>query len=173
LDHPDSTYGTVLLMQMLATSDLDFHAEILMQLGNASAHDGKVNERELNFMLAVVKGIQPTDQLETLLAAQMAVVHSLAMSMVCRLNGSFMLPQLEMTASALNKLTRTYAAQMEALSENTSGSMDSFPPSSFCRLLRKMRNSVSEVSRCWPPSRRGVAGVCTTNTRPQAAIRGR
>jgi hypothetical protein len=59
-------------MQALATDDVDFQAEIISQLGNASAHDGKVSERELNFMVAVIKGIQPKEQVETMLAAQMA-----------------------------------------------------------------------------------------------------
>jgi hypothetical protein len=115
LDHPNPKYGLALLMQALATDDVDFQAEIISQLGNASAHDGKVNERELNFMFAVVKGIQPKDQVETMLAAQMAAVHSLTMSMVSRLNGIFTLPQLDITERALNKLARTFAAQVETL----------------------------------------------------------
>ena len=115
LDHPNPKYDLALLMQALATDGVDFQAEIISQLGNASAHDGKVNERELNFMVAVVKGIQPKDQVETMLAAQMAAVHSLTMSMVSRLNGIFTLPQLDITERALNKLARTFAAQVETL----------------------------------------------------------
>jgi hypothetical protein len=115
LGHPNPKYGLALLMQALATDDVDFQAQIISQLGNASAHDGKVNERELNFMVAVVKGIQPKGQVETMLAAQMAVVHSLTMSMVSRLNGIFTLPQLDITERALNKLARTFAAQVETL----------------------------------------------------------
>jgi hypothetical protein len=115
LDHPNQAYGHALLMKALATDDVDFPGEILAQLAIASMHDGKVYDRELNFMVAVVKGIQPRDQLETLLAVQMAAVHSLCMNMVCRLNGSFRLPQLEITERAVNKLARTFAAQIETL----------------------------------------------------------
>jgi hypothetical protein len=95
LDHPNQAYGHALLMKALATDDVDFPGEILAQLAIASVHDGKVYDRELNFMVAVVKGIQPRDQLETMLAVQMAAVHSLTMNMVCRLNASFLVPQLE------------------------------------------------------------------------------
>jgi hypothetical protein len=115
LDHPNQAYGHALLMKALATDDVDFPGEILAQLAIASMHDGKVYDRELNFMVAVVKGIQPRDQLETMLAAQMAAVHSITMNMVCRLNGSFLLPQLEITERAVNKLARTFAAQIETL----------------------------------------------------------
>jgi hypothetical protein len=74
-----------------------------------------VNERELNFKLSVVKGIQPRDQLETMLSAQMAVVHSLAMKIGSGLTGSLTLPQMEIQGRLLNNLARTYAAQLEAL----------------------------------------------------------
>src|SRR4029453_2161679 len=115
LDHPNQAYGHALLMKALATDDVDFPDEILAQLASASMHDGKVYDRELNFMVAVVKGIQPRDQLETMLAVQMAAVHSLTMNMVCRLNGSFLLPQLEITERAVSKLARTFALQIETL----------------------------------------------------------
>lgn len=115
LDHTNTGYGQALLMEAFATADVDFQGEILLQVANASTHDGKVDERELNFMIAVIKGVKPKDQLETMLATQMAVVHSLTMNMVSRLNGSFTLPQLDITERALNKLARTFAAQVETL----------------------------------------------------------
>ena len=115
LDHPNQAYGHALLMKALATDDVDFPDEILTQLASASMHNGKVYDRELNFMVAVVKGIQPRDQLETMLAVQMAAVHSLTMNMVCRLNASFLLPQLEITERAVNRLARTFALQIETL----------------------------------------------------------
>ncbi len=77
--------------------------------------DGKINERELNFMISVVKGIQPRDQLETMLAAQMAAVHSLTMNMAFRLKGIFTLPQLDSMERAMNKFARTFAGHLEAL----------------------------------------------------------
>ena len=115
LDHPNPIYGQALLMSVFATGEVDFFAEILSQLANASVQDGKINERELNFMISVVKGIQPRDQLETMLAAQMAVVHSLTMNMASRLKGIFTLPQLDSMERAMNKLARTFAGHLEAL----------------------------------------------------------
>ena len=115
LDDPNPLYGQALLMSVFATGEVDFFTEILSQLANASEQDGKINERELNFMISVVKGIQPRDQLETMLAAQMAAVHSLTMNMAYRLKGIFTLPQLDSMGRAMNKLARTFAGHLEAL----------------------------------------------------------
>jgi hypothetical protein len=55
----------------------DFLAGFVNQLAEASG--GEVDEQQLNFMLAVVKGIKPRDQMEAMLAAQMAAVHTATM----------------------------------------------------------------------------------------------
>src|SRR6516164_625658 len=78
-DHPDKLVGGALLMDALATADEDFLNGIVDQLANASAH-GQDIERGLNFMLSVIKGIEPRDQLEAMLAAQMAAVHVATMT---------------------------------------------------------------------------------------------
>jgi hypothetical protein len=111
-DHPDEQIGRALVMEALASADWDFLDGILNQLGNASAHDQDIDERELNFMLSVIKGIEPRDQLEAMLAAQMAAVHVTTMTFarVAAVN-----------ISAFNKLTRTFAMQIEALKRYRSG----------------------------------------------------
>jgi hypothetical protein len=68
-DHPDTAAGQVLLMEALGTADYDFFSGLLHQLSNGSSRGGKVDERLLNFMLAVIKGIKPRDQIEIMLAA--------------------------------------------------------------------------------------------------------
>jgi len=61
-------WSTALVMDALASADEDFLNGIMYQLGNASAHGQDIDERELNFMLTVIKGIEPRDQLEAMLA---------------------------------------------------------------------------------------------------------
>jgi hypothetical protein len=79
-DHPDSCTGQVLLMEAIGTADYDFYAGLIQQLGNSSSRGGKVDEGLLNFMLSVVKGIKPRDQIEIMLAAQMAAIHEAIMT---------------------------------------------------------------------------------------------
>jgi hypothetical protein len=52
-DHSDSATGQVLLMEALGTADYDFFSGLLQQLSNGSSRGGKVDEKLLNFMLAV------------------------------------------------------------------------------------------------------------------------
>ncbi len=107
-------------MKALATRNAEFPAAVVSQLAKASADNGEVNESDVNFKLPVIKGIQPRDQLETLLAAQMAIVHSLAVKIASSLNGSLPLPQVEIQGRLFNNLTRTFAMQMEALKRHRS-----------------------------------------------------
>jgi hypothetical protein len=72
-------------------------------------------------MLAVVKGIEPRDQLETMLAAQMAAIHNATMTFARRLNHVKTIPQQDSAERALNKLARTFAAQLDALKKYRTG----------------------------------------------------
>jgi hypothetical protein len=113
-DHPEPAVAQILLMKALGTGDFEFLHGILDQLENATAGD-TVNERELNFMLAVVKGVEPRDQVEAMLAAQMAVVHIATMAFARRLARGECPLDTEGPERAFPKLARTFAAQVEAL----------------------------------------------------------
>ena len=80
MDSPSGGPGQALLMEALGTADTDFLAGIVKQLCNVGFIGQTVDEEALNFLLSVVKGIQPKNQLETLLAVQMAAVHYLTMT---------------------------------------------------------------------------------------------
>jgi hypothetical protein len=108
-------HAHVLLMEALGTTDPDFLDGILLQLLNAGSRAGKVDERGLNFLLSVVKGVKPRDQVEALLAAQMAAVHAATMTFAFRLGRTETIPQQDSAERALNKSARTFAAQVEAL----------------------------------------------------------
>ncbi len=120
-DHPDPAVGQVLLMAALGTTDRDFFGGVVRQLGDASSQGGKVDERALNFMLSVVKGIKPRDQVEAMLATQMAAVHVATLTSARRLALAETLPAQDSAERAFNKLSRTYAAQVEALKRYRSG----------------------------------------------------
>lgn len=115
LDHPDQYYGTFLLMETLGTSEPDFYAGILPQLARAATQGQSVDEVALNFIISVIKGVQPKDQLDTMLAAQMAAVHMLTMNFAGRLASAVDLVQQDFAERTLNKLARTFAAQVETL----------------------------------------------------------
>ena len=79
------------------------------------------SESQLNFMLAVIKDIKPNDQLEAMLAAQMAAVHLAIMALARRLASVKSLPEQDSAERALNKSMRTFTTQMEALKRYRTG----------------------------------------------------
>jgi hypothetical protein len=83
-DHQDPRTGQAVLMQALGTTDTDFLSGILHQLSDVP-REGPDLEDKLNFMLAIVRGLKPKDQLETMLGAQMAAVHLATMTLAHRL----------------------------------------------------------------------------------------
>jgi hypothetical protein len=115
LDHPQQDYAQWLLMDALGTAEPDFWAGIIPQIAKAATRDGKVDEVEMNFVVSVIKGISPKDQLETLLAAQMGVVHTLFVSFAHRLANAKEIQQQDFAERTVNKLARTFAAQVETL----------------------------------------------------------
>ncbi len=63
----------------------------------------------------MIKGIEPRDQIESMLAAQMAAVHVASMTMARHLAHAKTMPEEENAERAFNKLTRTFTDQVEAL----------------------------------------------------------
>jgi hypothetical protein len=120
-DHPDQLVGRALVMDALGSADGDFLDGIKYQLANASGHGQDIDERGLNFMLSVIKGIEPRDQLEAMLAAQMAAVHVATMSFARHLAHAEEIVLVDSAERGFNKLTRTFAMQMEALKRYRSG----------------------------------------------------
>jgi hypothetical protein len=112
-DHADKAAGMSLLMEALGTADESFLEGLLQQLAMVAGPKG--DERGLNFMLALVKGVEPKDQVEAMLAAQMAAVHNATIISARRLNHAENVLQQDNAERTMNKLARTFATQMEAL----------------------------------------------------------
>ena len=119
---PDPDLASVMLMADFGTGDGQFTGGMQKQIASIGAQGNKVDESASNFLLAVVRTVQPRDELEAMLALQMGAVHQATMMMARRLNHVDIIPQQDSAERALNKLARTYAMQMEALKRyRTSG----------------------------------------------------
>ncbi len=121
VEHPDKGIGTAMLMDAIGTKEVDFIDPYLLQLVNAVSKGGKVDESASGFMLAVVRGVEPRDQMEAMLAAQMGAVHVATMAFARKLNHVDNIPQQDSAERAFNKLARTFAVQMEALKRYRTG----------------------------------------------------
>ena len=109
------------MMQALGTDSQEFMDGVLRQLANAVSPGKDADEEAINFALAVIAGIEPQDELETMLAMQMVAVHMATMTFTRRLAHVETLDQQHGSERALNKLARTFAMQMEALKRYRTG----------------------------------------------------
>ncbi len=108
-------------MNAIGTDDPDFLRAFLSQVANAGFQGQEPDPSGANFILSVVKSIEPRDELEAMLAAQMAAVHIATMTFARRLAHVETLPQQDGAERAFNRLARTYAVQMETLKRYRTG----------------------------------------------------
>jgi hypothetical protein len=116
-DHPDTETGYRLIMESLGTGDTDFATAILDELAML-AIPGRTKNSDayhINTGLALARGVRPEDEVEAMLATQMAAIHMATMTTAARLSKSTDAYQIELHEKALNKLARTFTTQIEAL----------------------------------------------------------
>ena len=118
--HPRPDIGQALLMEALGTGDLDFWDGLDPAAGKCrrERHRGRARS-ELHSRVG--QGHRTSDQIEAMLAAQMAAVHNATMTFAGRLNCVDNIPQQDSAERAFNKLARTFAAQVEALKRYRTG----------------------------------------------------
>lgn len=119
--HADLTKGGKLLSNALGGCDHDFITGLLNQIVNATRKGADCKEEAANFVLSAIKAVQPQDEVETMLASQMAVTQIAVMNFAQRLNHVDNIPQQDSASNAFNKLARTFATQVEALKRYRTG----------------------------------------------------
>jgi hypothetical protein len=114
--------ATLLQMADIGTTDRDFYTGLLSQISCLGSQKRSIDSASSNFVLAVVRSVNPRDSLEAMLATQMGAIHAATMMLARRLNHVETIPQQDAAERAFNKLARTFATQMEALKRyRTSG----------------------------------------------------
>ena len=108
-------------MNALGTTDYEFADGLVSQLMNVGTQGQNYDGKGPNFMLSVIKGIAPRDEVEAMMAAQMAAVHMATMTFARRLAHVDNIPQQDAAERAFNKLARTFAVQVEALKRYRTG----------------------------------------------------
>lgn len=88
---------------------------LVSQLAMLGSHGNRMDPKATDFALGYVDAMQPQDAAEALLLTQMAATHQATMLLARRLNHVENIPQQDAAEKALNKLARSYAAQMDTL----------------------------------------------------------
>lgn len=107
------------LMDAFGTPSSDFAYGALALLLEALTERGAdlPSEVATNAAIAMVSGVEPANELEAMIASQMAATHSLAMNMLGRARRVEQLNQLDAQGGLAVKLLRTFAMQAEALAK--------------------------------------------------------
>jgi hypothetical protein len=118
----DVTYITLIgngslslaVMRAFGTSNPDFFHGLLQQVANAGSKGEGPDEIGIKFILAFIKDLEPRDEIDALLKAQMAATHVATMRFANRLAHAESLQEQDSAERAYNKLARTFVAQVEA-----------------------------------------------------------
>lgn len=114
-DHDDPATALILLADALGTGNMAFAEGLLLQLAKATKSGNDFAARELNLALATIHAIEPRDATEALLASHMVLIHQATLVAARRLHLIETIDQQNSASNMLNKLTRTFTMQMDAL----------------------------------------------------------
>lgn len=115
--HHDDRDGLLYRLQdAFGSRGLSFtSAELNNLVQAAQLTGGQIDETRLNAFLAVVDGIRPANEIEAMLACQLAVTHRLTMDLVRRTHRADQIPQFEANGRLAAKFLSAFAAQVELL----------------------------------------------------------
>ncbi|QKC81530.1 hypothetical protein [Mesorhizobium sp. NZP2077] len=118
-DHADRGVAYDLMMEAFAVTEFPLLEGLLKDLAGLAQTGSAVDANSMNYAVSIARGINPQDPTEALIASQMAAIH---MSMMRFANLVATLPanssnnsHLEAYERSMNRLARTFAAQVEAL----------------------------------------------------------
>lgn len=103
---------------VFGSRDEDFIFGLAQDMIRSSRYQGELVEHRLKFISAFVENLSPRDEVEALLATQMAVTHQALMEASNRYGNAVSLEQADSAERAMNKLARTFTTQMDALKKN-------------------------------------------------------
>ena len=119
IDHPDPVVGATLLAEAIGSPHPDFFATFIWQIKLAAMDKTlSINADAVNFTLAVVKGVEPRDVIEIMLATQMAAIHQQVLETARRLSMMAVPEAREAEARMLAKLGRTFGQLVEAFKKH-------------------------------------------------------
>jgi hypothetical protein len=116
VDHSDINAGYQMIADAIGSGDMTFTLGLLLDASMVATNlDGAPKVERVNYALSIVKGIKPRDQVEAMLAMQMAAIHMAAVATAGYLGASKSAKNIDLHERGLNKLSRTFTTQMEAL----------------------------------------------------------
>jgi hypothetical protein len=120
-DHPIQRIALISLMEVLGSRDEDFVLGLVNQIVRAASQGERVNEGEINFMLAAVKGVRPQEEVEAMIAVQMAITQMLIARFANRLGCAENILQQDSAGRILSQLQNAFSLQVQTLKRYRNG----------------------------------------------------
>lgn len=110
------------LCDLFGTDSYELAANLLVHaVGTAGSGDGSSAANNREFMVGIIRDFAPRDATERMLAVQMGATHAAMMKASHLMADAGTVQGFEAYDRCLNRLARTYAAQMEALRKHRNG----------------------------------------------------
>lgn len=109
-----------MLTLALGSTDVDFTEGLTLEIAHAALNAGKPDPDRAGYMLAMVKGVGARDQIEAMLAAQMAAAHMATMSAAGWRARCTTADALDAADRVFHRAARTFVTQVEALKRHRS-----------------------------------------------------
>lgn len=106
---------------VFGSTNEEFINGLIHNIVNIASPGREIDEVSSKYLTSIVAGINPQDEVEALLATQMAAIHMATVTFSRRLANVETIPQQDSAERALNKLARTFTAQVEALKRYRTG----------------------------------------------------
>jgi proteasome lid subunit RPN8/RPN11 len=117
-NHNDRAGWLARLEDAFGTRGTAFALSQLNQLIRAcQGSDQQIDRTKLNGMLAVVEGAKPENEIQAMLAIQMAMVHAASLDVLRRAQRVDQIVQVDSAGNLAVKLMRTFAMQAETLAK--------------------------------------------------------
>ena len=116
--HSDAEGWEARLQDAFGTSGRAFATAELGRLFRAATmKDGKLDNVRLDSLIAVIDGVRPANEIEAMLASQLAVTHSLALDFLIRAKNADQIPQFDSAGRMAAKLLVAFAGHVELLTK--------------------------------------------------------
>lgn len=126
IDHKDPTTGGSLLDQSMGSTDWAFTRMMIAEVAGLSTSAETLDaaksrdDKVFSGHLAIVQALAPQNELECMLAVQMAAVHTTTLAMACSMRMTTNADRREQLERSMSRLARTFTTQMEALKRQRS-----------------------------------------------------
>ena len=115
-EHQDVEVARAMALESFGASNADFVDILISQLVGLQNGE-KIDATRLNQTIAEVVGVGPRDEVEAMLATQMAAVHQATMHHAALMARTELFDHLVAYGRALGRLSKTFTSQVEALAK--------------------------------------------------------